>query len=99
MMKSELYSLLQDLHEDEGYIPNISDPDYRVIEMVYTYYPDIADKMTVARLYDEFGIRLFVDMYPRACRIRDLEVDMQAAKMEYDRLKTAYEEAIGTCDI
>ena len=99
MMKSEFYSILQDIHEDEGYIPNISDPDYRIIETVYTYYPDFGDKLEAAVLYDTYGIRIFVDMYPRACRIRDLEVDMAAAKSEYERLKTAYEEAKGTCDI
>ena len=58
----------------------ISEDDYRKIEHVYNYYPGI-DKEAAARLYVEFGLRIFEDMTPRADKIADLENKIHTLRM------------------
>lgn len=53
---------------------------YRIIEHVYNYYPGL-DKEAAARLYVDFGLRIFRDMTPRADRIADLEQKIQNCRI------------------
>lgn len=63
MMKQEFEKLING---------KVSDADYEVIEMVYTYYPSMT-KDKAAYLYTNFGMVIFRDMMVRACEIRDVE--------------------------
>lgn len=69
MMKHEFLAKLNALEEKIGDVitPNVSDEDYKIIEYVYTWYPDSAlDQMASVQLYKDFGIKIFYDMYHRA---------------------------------
>ena len=93
MMKSEFVDLLIDLHEGESVLPNISEDDYRIIEAVYTYYPDFGSKADAALLYDTFGIRIFKDMYPRAAHVRSCEERVEKIRREFTEAEKELEEA------
>lgn len=50
----------------------VSDEDYNIIEKVYHYYPffrRISGKEEAVRLYKEFGMTIFRDLFPRAEKI------------------------------
>lgn len=62
-------SAVKEGHEVTFTIP---DREYQIIQHVYNYYPGL-DKEAAARLYVDFGLRIFEDMTPRADKIADLE--------------------------
>lgn len=69
MMKHEFLAKLNSLEEKNGEVitPNISDDMYTIIEYVYTWYPEYnLDHMATAKLYKDFGIKIFYDMKHRA---------------------------------
>ena len=68
----------------------IPEDAYRKIEHVYDYYPGL-DKEATARLYVEFGLRIFEDMLPRANKIADLEEKIHTLRMTI----LQYQEDIG----
>lgn len=57
--------------------------DYKIIETVYMYHPVIGDKKCIAELYDDFGMILMKDMYPRADSIRSMQIALDTIKSEY----------------
>lgn len=97
MMKSEFVDLLIDMHEGESVIPNVSDDDYKIIELVYTYYPYFGDKYEAASLYDTYGINIFKDMLPRARNIMRLEERVEKIRKELKETEKALKEA-KSCD-
>ena len=60
----------------------IAESDYRLIEVVYQWYPVNLDKKTVAELYKEFGMALIHDMLPRADKMKQLEERKRKAEHE-----------------
>lgn len=96
MMKSEFIDLLIDMHEGENVIPNVSDDDYRIIETVYTYYPEFGDKLAAALLYDAYGIRIFTDMYPRAAQVRSCEARVEKIRRELEEALEELKEVKGS---
>ena len=51
----------------------ITEHDYRIIEKVYMYYPNIESKKHIAELYKNFGMILMKDLYPRSLVIEEQE--------------------------
>lgn len=79
MMKSEFDNLLGRTSPAD---------DYKIIEFVYTYHPCNFDKKAVAKLYNEFGLVIFKDLYDRANAARDLEEKINVSrKLTEDYLK------------
>lgn len=79
-------------HEFEERIgKQISSEEYsEIIEPVYMHYPEdeACNKDTYARLYLEFGIRIFEDMLPRAKQVIEFENKIREAKKlieKYDK--------------
>lgn len=64
----------------------ISPEDYKIVELVYNYHPSISDKACIAKLYEEFGMRVIKDMVPTAERVRDLEMEKHKVILEIQLL-------------
>ena len=76
MMKSEFEKKLS---ERTGKQVSISNEDYSKIEYVYTWHPSldpVHGKDQIARLYDEFGMRIIIDMMETAAEAESLDNDM-----------------------
>ena len=67
MLKSELETAIG---------RSFSEDEYNLINTVYMYYPGIDDKKTVYTMYFQCGFVIFNDLYPRARRLADLEMDI-----------------------
>ena len=86
MMKNEFE---ERLHDITGISCSVSDKDYQLIEYIYTFHPSISDtegKRQVAQLYNDFGIRIFMDMKPTADRNRQLDVEIGRARHHLEAL-------------
>ena len=73
----------------------VTENDYNVIEMVYTWYPvisNVSGKEEVAELYKSFGMPIFYDMVPRAEIACDLDKQLRKAKGEVASIKQEIEE-------
>jgi len=71
MMKDELEKLIG---------KPVSMGEWDIIHQVYQYYPGIKDvggKGQVAKLWEQFGIRIFQDMLPRAEKLAELDYEKQ----------------------
>lgn len=71
MMKTEFEDLIHG---------SVTDEEYELIETVYMWYPAIRNtsgKEEVAELYKSFGIVIFYDMYPRAKKAKEIEVNIR----------------------
>lgn len=76
MLKTEFQALIDD---------EITDEDYLIIERVYMNYPGICHtngKDQVADLYRLFGIKIFLDMLPRAERILHIRDEIRELRYE-----------------
>lgn len=65
----------------------VTPEEYDKIQTVYVHYPGIEDKDHIARLHTEFGMRIIDDMLGRANTISDMESEIQAAKVNINRLE------------
>ena len=82
MLREEFNERLDRLNE--GYVTDLqmpypTDEEYKIIEMVYSWYPDVYgrfDKDECVRLYHKFGMIIFYDMEKRA--VRKLELTMRS---------------------
>lgn len=69
MLKSEFINLIG---------KNIKQEEYDIIEKVYTWYDDNnLTKQFTATLYNTLGIKVFIDMLPRAEQIEQLDRQLQ----------------------
>lgn len=71
MMKTEFEDLIHG---------SVTDEEYELIETVYMWYPAIRNtsgKEEVAELYKSFGIVIFYDMYPRAKKAKEIEMNIR----------------------
>lgn len=71
MMKTEFEDLIHG---------SVTDEEYELIETVYMWHPAIRNtsgKEEVAELYKSFGIVIFYDMYPRAKKAKEIEVNIR----------------------
>ncbi len=72
MTKSELEYLIHG---------SVTDEEYELIETVYMWHPAIRNTFgkeeVAAELYKSFGIVIFYDMYPRAKKAKEIEVNIQ----------------------
>lgn len=74
---------------------SVSENDYSVIEMVYTWHPvisNVSGKEEVAELYKSFGMTIFYDMVTRAERAFDLDKLLREAKGKVASIKQEIEE-------
>jgi hypothetical protein len=65
----------------------LNDDDYGIVEKVYAFYPGIPDvdgKKVVSRLYKQFGLIIFQDMYERANKISEIESAIQERKRQLE---------------
>ena len=83
-----MYDEFKNLAEGQG--KNITLEDYDLVEFVYTYHPLNLDKQTCAKLYDEFGKMLFLDMLPRAKKAAKMEVDLRIVKQKWSDINEEY---------
>lgn len=69
MMKDEFKALVSRAFTHE---------EYEAIEKVYTFHPSVRDvggKEQIARLFDDFGIRVILDMLPTAVRAEEIQAE------------------------
>lgn len=74
---------------------HISEKDYKLIEYVYTWHPCVGatqGKEQVARLYHDFGMRIFADMLDTARRNQFLDEDIQRTRNHLSELLDEAEE-------
>lgn len=74
---------------------SISDDDFKVIELVYTFHPAISEtrgKEQIALLYTTFGMTVINDMKPRALKAREIESKIAKARADYDNALKEYKE-------
>ncbi len=76
---------------------DVTDEQYKDIELVYMYYPGIKTKAIIAELYKNFGMRIIQDMLPTAKKgyeyeeqIRCLELEIIEKNKQLDELKKKY---------
>ena len=72
----------------------ITEEDYKKIEYVYTWHPNIDDvngKKQVAYLYANFGIGIFVDMETTASDAEDLTCEIQETENKLKNLRENYD--------
>lgn len=77
---------------------SISDDDFKVIELVYTFHPAISEtrgKEQIALLYTTFGMTVINDMKPRALKARELESKIAKARADYENAMKEYSELNG----
>ena len=77
---------------------SISDDDFKVIELVYTFHPAISEtrgKEQIALLYTTFGMTVINDMKPRALKARELESKIAKARADYESAMKEYSELKG----
>ncbi len=70
----------------------LNDDDYGIVEKVYAFYPGIPDvdgKKVVSRLYKQFGLIIFHDMYERANKISEIESAIQERKRQLEYVTRA----------
>lgn len=75
----------------------ISDSDYEIIEIVYTFHPSISEtrgKEQIALLYATFGMTVINDMLPHAIKVRELENKILQAKAAYNTAMAEYNTAM-----
>ena len=73
----------------------ITDSDYEIVEMVYTWHPSIdphKGKDQIAYLYDNFGMRIIRDMVPTAEKSKDLLKRIEKLNAEVNQLREEYSE-------
>ena len=86
MTKKEFIEKLELVDQNESVVKerNIpTDPEYRVIEKVYTFYPAISEvygKYQVAWLYRMLGMSIFYDMLERCGIVVEKELEIQHLK-------------------
>lgn len=75
MMKNEFENLIHG---------SVTDEEYELIETVYMWHPAIRNtsntsgkEEVAAELYKNFGIVIFYDMYPRAKKAKEIEVNIR----------------------
>ena len=76
MLKTEFQALIDD---------EITDEDYLIVERIYMNYPGVCNtngKEQVAQLYLMFGIKIFLDMLPRAEKILCIEDEIRELRYE-----------------
>lgn len=60
---------------------SVTDEEYELIETVYMWHPAIRNtsgkEEVAAELYKSFGIVIFYDMYPRAKKAKEIEVNIR----------------------
>lgn len=64
----------------------VTEADYRIIDIVYMWHPSNLSKEAVAVLYEEFGMALIKDMMPRADKMKELEERKRRAEGEIHTL-------------
>ena len=72
---------------------SVSNEDYKIIELVYTYHPSIPEvngKGQIATLYQLGGIRLIKDMQATAIRGKQLEETITTTKNALSKLEEEY---------
>ena len=73
----------------------ITDSDYAIVELVYTWHPSIdpnKGKDQIAYLYDNFGMRVIRDMLPTAEKSKDLLKRIEKLNAEVNQLREEYSE-------
>lgn len=88
MMYCEFIELI-----DDTMVPPTQE-DYDIIECVYTYHPSIADKRTIATLYNEFGMTIINDMLPRAKEIKRIEEEISRVELALKTVTNEYEQQL-----
>ena len=64
--------------------------EYEIIETVYSFHPSINEvkgKDQIAELYNNFGMRVILDMLPTAEKAKELENELKKKKIEIDNLR------------
>lgn len=64
--------------------------EYKLVEFIYTYHPLDLSKETCAKLFDEFGLMIFLDMLPRAKKAAKVETDLRIARTQYENKMSEY---------
>lgn len=72
--------LQQEFEERIG--QKISRDMYEIVEAVYVYYPAEMSKDQIAELWKIGGYRLFMDLYPTAARMMDIEEFIQKVQKQ-----------------
>ena len=83
-----MYEEFKQLATGQG--KSITLEDYELIEFVYTYHPLNLEKQACAKLYDEFGKILFLDLLPRAKKAAKVEVELRIAKQKWSDINEEY---------
>lgn len=87
MTREEFTKIVDELEGVEGYTDgHLTDSDYSIVETVYTYYPRVNTKDSIAELYFIYGMVLIKDMLPRAERIREFEKQKRLARIALDEV-------------
>lgn len=80
-------------HLIDGY--TISDEDYKIVEVVYTWHPSVENKMDIARLYlMNGGMRIIRDMLPTAQRLCNIDTELARHEREIEILKDLREDIL-----
>lgn len=73
----------------------LTNEDYIMIEMVYTYHPVIRDscgKKQIAHIYAYGGMAVIRDMAPTAAKARQIEVRLRELQSECSNLRAQLEQ-------
>ena len=73
----------------------LSDKDYNLIELVYTWHPAISNttgKDQMAALYMNYGMIIIKDMVTRSIAVRDLDKQLREAESKVVAIQKEMEE-------
>ena len=95
MLRHEFDDILINEHKfTRKQVNAISDSDYKLIEYVYTWHPNVDNvngKKQVAYLYANFGIGVFHDMEESASLAEDLDTEIKETEKKLNGLRTDYD--------
>lgn len=77
----------------------VTESDYRLIEIVYQWYPGSLNKEKIASLYKDFGMALIRDMLPRADMMKEMEGKIGKAKHDVWTYEKLIEVIKSGCDL
>lgn len=66
---------------------SVTDDEYRLIEVVYNWYPVDLSKDDIAYLYNKYGMTIIRDMLPRSEKMKELHARCNEAKHEIWKLE------------
>ena len=78
MMKNEFEALLNKGKVDNDAKAYVNHNDYKLIEYVYNWYPNINDKQAIVDLFVIGGMTLIRDLLPRAIKMEGLDKERLA---------------------